>query len=65
MDPKCPDCGSEFEIEKNVTVSEPYWPKNFVHYVNGGPARELPRRKRIAKAVAFCTGCEFVHEIQL
>ncbi len=56
--PRCPDCGGELDVQENVVVDEPYFPLY--------PLRdaELPRRKRIAKRVAFCNGCEYVKEIE-
>jgi transposase len=56
--PRCPDCGGELSIERDVVVDEPY--------LTGYMLRDAPppRRKRVAYAAAFCGGCEFVVQIE-
>ena len=56
--PKCPDCGNVLDLQRNVEVDEPYFP---THPLRDQP---LPRRRRIAKMVAFCNGCEFAQEVE-
>lgn len=54
----CPECGSSFTIDPTAEVEEVYHPG--YHVVVG---TELPTRLRRA-IIAFCNGCEYVHEIQ-
>ncbi len=53
----CPQCGGVLDVQRDVTVDEPYFPK---HPLRGAP---LPRRQRIAAVVAFCNGCEYADEV--
>lgn len=57
-DGRCPQCSSELDVQRDVLVDEPYIPK---YPLRNEP---LPRRKRVAKLVAFCNGCEYVKEIE-
>lgn len=55
---RCPECGAALNLERNVRIEEDYVPK----YPRRN-ATTLPRRIRIG-LVAFCSGCEFVHEVR-
>ena len=55
----CPQCGGPIDVQFDVETEEPV----LSAYMRRG--EELPRRKRIAPAVAFCNGCEFAVEVQL
>jgi hypothetical protein len=55
--PKCPDCGNVLDLQRDVEVDEPYFP---THPLRDQP---LPRKRRIAKLVAFCNGCEYAEEV--
>lgn len=57
MPSACPLCGGELDVQRDVTVDEPYFP---THPLRGAP---LPRRRRVAAAVAFCNGCEYADEV--
>lgn len=55
---RCPKCGSSFTIDPTAEIEEVYHPG--YHVVEHGG---LPTRLRPA-IVAFCNGCEYVHEIR-
>lgn len=48
----CPECGGAIEVQTRVEVSEP--PRE----------GETERRRRIARAVEFCNGCEYAKEVR-
>lgn len=49
-DPACPECGGTLHIEANCLI-----------VLQDRDERELSRREA---PVAFCSGCEFTHEIE-
>jgi len=57
-EPRCPACGSALTIDTTAEV------ESIVFVQNRGGMPYLDRRRRPA-TVAFCSGCEFVHELQL
>jgi hypothetical protein len=60
----CPDCGAPLDLEERCVVSEPYFPNpRDDRHLHIHRNKSLPRRERV-RAVALCTGCEFVMEVE-
>jgi hypothetical protein len=59
-EPRCPECGSRLQIQTAVVKGQRYFANGWI--VRGA---ELPVRFVTVPAVAFCSGCDFVIEIQL